>query len=70
MSFSIVPEFYGEENSQMYMIQSLREINQGLQAHLGKANRAYNANLGRAMKNLKCSKGKEFCVDAKHLQTA
>lgn len=48
MSFSIVPEFYGEESSQMYMIQSLHEINQGLQAHLEKANRAYNVQPGQS----------------------
>lgn len=31
-----VPEFYGEEYRQMYMIQSLYEINQALQDHLEK----------------------------------
>lgn len=48
MSFSIVPEFYGEENSQMYMTQSLYEINQALQAHLEKVNIAYNVQPGQS----------------------
>lgn len=48
MSFSIVPEIYGEENSQMYIIPSLHEINQGLQAHQEKANKAYNVQPGQS----------------------
>lgn len=31
----------------MYMIQSLHEINQGLQTHLEKTNRAYNVQPGQ-----------------------
>lgn len=48
MAFSIVPGFCSKENSQMYMIQSLHEINQVLQAHLEKANRAYNVQPGQS----------------------
>jgi len=48
MSFTTVLEFYDVGSSQMYMIRSLHEINQHLQAQLEKVNRAYNVQPGQS----------------------